>query len=227
MWSLSAIDLSRIETLVGQVGSLAQALRADGSSGCDSCSDAAADVMTAIDSAVIHEKHWPLSLRSHGLAIYFPQTSEEFAWTYNESVILLPAVTQWEEFLSDFYSSMAGSSVAQARAQAQECDSYYFEHVDLYDFCSKLAAATGGDSDGDGVPDASDGCPNDARKDAPGQCGCGVADTDGDGDGTADCVDGCPNDPAKTSAGDCGCGVADTDSDGNGVSDCLEELVGG
>jgi hypothetical protein len=76
------------------------------------------------------------------------------------------------------------------------------------------------DSDGDGVDDCLDGCPNDPLKITPGQCGCGVVDTDGDGDGVADCVDGCPSDPAKTSPGVCGCGVSDVDGDGDGTPNC-------
>src|SRR5207244_820970 len=50
-------------------------------------------------------------------------------------------------------------------------------------------------SDGDGVPDCVDYCPNDSHKVEPGICGCGVPDTDTDGDGVPDCVDLCPNDP--------------------------------
>jgi hypothetical protein len=76
------------------------------------------------------------------------------------------------------------------------------------------------DSDGDGTPDCSDGCPNDPNKIAPGICGCGVSDVDTDGDGTPDCHDGCPTDPTKVAPGICGCGVADTDTDGDGTPDC-------
>ena len=76
------------------------------------------------------------------------------------------------------------------------------------------------DTDGDGVDDCDDGCPNDENKTDPGACGCGVPDTDSDGDGTADCDDGCPDDPAKISGGICGCGVADIDSDG--MADCFD-----
>jgi hypothetical protein len=79
------------------------------------------------------------------------------------------------------------------------------------------------DRDGDGVGDELDECPDDPNKSAPGQCGCGNADTDSDGDGTADCVDGCPADANKTAPGTCGCGTADTDSDGDGVADCLDD----
>ncbi len=78
------------------------------------------------------------------------------------------------------------------------------------------------DTDGDGVGDAVDGCPNDANKTVPGQCGCGNADSDSDGDGTADCTDGCPADALKVAVGACGCGVSDTDANGNGVPDCLD-----
>ncbi len=87
--------------------------------------------------------------------------------------------------------------------------------------------ACGADSDGDGVVDVCDGCPNDPNKIAPGLCGCGVPDTDSDADATPDCSDGCPNDPSKTAPGICGCGVADTDSDGDGVADCHDICPGG
>ncbi len=78
------------------------------------------------------------------------------------------------------------------------------------------------DTDGDGTCDANDVCPNDANKIAPGDCGCGIADTDTDSDGTADCNDGCPNDANKTAAGICGCGTPDTDTDGDGTADCID-----
>ncbi len=65
------------------------------------------------------------------------------------------------------------------------------------------------DTDGDGVIDACDNCPDDPHKSVPGVCGCGVAQTDSDADGVPDCIDDCPN-------------VPNTDTDGNGVPDCLE-----
>jgi len=48
------------------------------------------------------------------------------------------------------------------------------------------------DSDGDGVLDCLDGCPDDPLKSEPGQCGCGQPDFDGDGDQVVDCLDPCP-----------------------------------
>jgi hypothetical protein len=105
------------------------------------------------------------------------------------------------------------------------------------------------DTDGDGLCDAQDGCPNDINKIAPGICGCGaldVGDADGDTvldcvdqcpgqddlldtdtDGTPDCLDGCPNDIDKTAPGVCGCGVVETgDTDGDTVLDCIDQCPG-
>lgn len=82
------------------------------------------------------------------------------------------------------------------------------------------------DSDGDGVCDAQDGCPDDANKTEPGVCGCGTPDTDTDGDGTPDCLDLCPMDPNKTTPGSCGCGNAEpgtacNDGDAGTVNDVV------
>lgn len=76
------------------------------------------------------------------------------------------------------------------------------------------------DSDGDGLMDCEDGCPNDPNKSSPGVCGCGNLDTDTDNDGMYDCNDGCPDDQYKMEPGQCGCGVVDHDSDSDSVADC-------
>lgn len=78
------------------------------------------------------------------------------------------------------------------------------------------------DTDGDGTPDPTDGCPTDPYKIAPGACGCNQKDEDTDADGTADCVDGCPNDQNKIAPGICGCGQKDYDSDNDGLYDCFD-----
>lgn len=71
-----------------------------------------------------------------------------------------------------------------------------------------LSAAPPLDSDGDGTPDAQDGCPNDPNKIAPGVCGCGAVDVDVDGDSVCDTSDNCPSvaNPDQT----------DSDNDGEG-----------
>ena len=107
------------------------------------------------------------------------------------------------------------------------------------------------DSDGDGTPDCSDGCPYNAAQTysdptcgcsglySTGSCGagCGYSDPDSDSDGTVDCFDGCPNTPSMTtpdatcgctpggySTGACGygCGYSDPDSDSDGTPDCID-----
>lgn len=80
------------------------------------------------------------------------------------------------------------------------------------------------DSDGDGVSNSADECPDDPEKVVSGICGCGISDADDrDEDETPDCVDRCPDDPDKSiSGGVCGCGVPDVDSDGDAVFDCYD-----
>ena len=73
------------------------------------------------------------------------------------------------------------------------------------------------DTDGDGVPDDRDQCP-----DTPPDCevdenGCAK---DSDGDGVKDCVDKCPNTPKDCPVDATGCAK---DSDGDGVKDCVDK----
>lgn len=116
--------------------------------------------------------------------------------------------------------------------------------LDCLDNCTEAWNPGQADGDGDGFGDACDGCPNDGRKIAPGECGCGVADADEDADDVADCVDncpgvanenqedtdgdgvgdvcdGCPDDPALAEPGPDGCGPDDGGGggDGNGNGD--------
>ena len=99
---------------------------------------------------------------------------------------------------------------------------------DASDNCPNVPNADQVDSDDDTVGDVCDDCPQDANKTDPGECGCGLQDTgsDGDRDGVADCIDNCPADPGKSNPGECGCGVADDDSDGDGAPDCDDECPG-
>ena len=70
------------------------------------------------------------------------------------------------------------------------------------------------DSDGDGTPDCTDGCPTVPNKVAPGACGCGTAEG---------CEDLCPDDPLKREPGICGCHFPDIDNDADGSPDCIDE----
>jgi OmpA-OmpF porin, OOP family len=72
------------------------------------------------------------------------------------------------------------------------------------------------DTDGDGIPDAEDGCPN-----APGPKetgGCPVA-KDTDGDGIPDDIDRCPLDPEDKDGFQDEDGCPDPDNDGDGIVD--------
>ena len=73
------------------------------------------------------------------------------------------------------------------------------------------------DTDGDGVPDDTDNCPNTPAGAAVDANGCIVV-TDSDGDGVPDNQDNCPNTPAGATVDANGC-TAVTDSDGDGVPD--------
>ena len=102
-------------------------------------------------------------------------------------------------------------------------DEDVYEFIDFFEFeGTMIFCAVGTDTDGDGVDDCDDGCPEDPFKSAPGDCGCGLEDLDRDKDGVADCNDGCPTDPDKTDPGACGCENEDTDTDGDGAADCVD-----
>jgi len=77
------------------------------------------------------------------------------------------------------------------------------------------------DSDGDGVKDCVDKCPNTPKDCAVDANGCAK---DTDGDGVKDCIDKCPNTPPNCKPVDKnGCAA---DSDGDGVKDCIDKCKG-
>ena len=71
------------------------------------------------------------------------------------------------------------------------------------------------DTDGDGVPDRRDDCPNTPPGRTVDASGC---ELDSDGDGVVDGDDACPNTPAGTEVDARGC-PPDADTDGDGVAD--------
>jgi outer membrane protein OmpA-like peptidoglycan-associated protein len=95
-------------------------------------------------------------------------------------------------------------------------------------------AACGGrlpppDTEGDGLTDDVDRCPDEAEDPDGFEDGDGCPDPDNDGDGIGDPLDGCPleaEDPDGVADGD-GCPDVDVDTDGDGVPDgadaCPEE----
>ncbi|WP_337871979.1 OmpA family protein [Ignavibacterium sp.] len=94
---------------------------------------------------------------------------------------------------------------------------------DKYDMCPDTPPAVQVDnfgcpidSDGDGVPDYIDKCPNTPKNINVGQDGCPL---DTDGDGIADYLDLCPNTPEGVLVDKRGCPI---DSDEDGVPDYLD-----
>ena len=100
------------------------------------------------------------------------------------------------------------------------------------------------DTDGDGVVDDLDGCPDDPKKIEAGNCGCGKSEEtvnidgqlyclypedenrDKDRDGVANNDDLCPNKAFKYTPGFCGCDRYDLDLDMDGIVDTCEPLDG-
>jgi OmpA-OmpF porin, OOP family len=76
------------------------------------------------------------------------------------------------------------------------------------------------DSDGDGVPDDQDKCPDTPLGITVGPDGC---PNDADGDGVPDSLDKCPGTPAGVTVGPDGCPI---DSDKDGVPDYLDKCPG-
>jgi OOP family OmpA-OmpF porin len=76
------------------------------------------------------------------------------------------------------------------------------------------------DTDGDGVPDPSDRCPNTPPGRDVGPDGC---ERDSDGDGVNDYDDKCPNTPRGAKVDSTGCPL---DSDGDGVFDGIDQCPG-
>jgi subtilisin family serine protease len=97
------IDLYHFAQLVNQNTSISQAVR-----------DAASSVMTAVSNAVIAEGHTASVGNSHGLSIYYPETSSDYFADY-ETDVLFTTDTQWDDFLSAILSSSAeGVTVTQS-----------------------------------------------------------------------------------------------------------------
>jgi OmpA-OmpF porin, OOP family len=83
-----------------------------------------------------------------------------------------------------------------------------------------FAPSKAADSDGDGVPDFQDRCPNTPSGVQVDRFGCPL---DSDGDGVPDHLDECPNTPAGATVNAKGCPI---DTDGDGVPDYLDKCPG-
>ena len=135
-YTMAAIDLSKIDSVVDSLGILAQHLVVYTETDSDAVKEYAGAVMTAIEEAVICEKHGARWEGSHGLAIYFPKSLDELNQAYNAGEVSLANDTAWEEFLYGYFTYEGGNGITEARAATQQY--YCKDHVDLYDFCRLL-----------------------------------------------------------------------------------------
>ena len=87
----------------------------------------------------------------------------------------------------------------------------------MIEACGKPMAKKPADTDGDGVTDDKDKCPNTPGGVKVDDTGCPI---DSDGDGVADYLDKCPNTPAGAAVDTNGCPL---DSDGDGIADYLDK----
>ena len=78
------------------------------------------------------------------------------------------------------------------------------------------------DTDGDGVFDDKDNCPNTPAGEAVDSDGCADSQKDGDNDGVTDDLDTCPDTPAGEAVDASGCAESQKDTDGDGVTDDLD-----
>ncbi|MEA1785654.1 OmpA family protein [Arenibacter sp. GZD96] len=112
----------------------------------------------------------------------------------------------FEDYLPRHFQHMAGISVRFGGTDT-DGDGIY----DKDDACPEVAglAAFNGcpDTDGDGIEDSKDACPNEAGSKEMNGC------PDADGDGVADKDDACPNEAGLAALGGC------PDADGDGVAD--------
>jgi hypothetical protein len=135
-YTMTAIDLTKIDTLVGTLNDLAQALVVYADSNIETIKQYAGSTMTALDNAVIYEKHGTRWSGSHGLAIYFPTEQSTFDPAYNADTVSLADNTAWEEFLIGSFTYTGDNWITSDRSETQQY--YCKEYVDLYDFCQKL-----------------------------------------------------------------------------------------
>jgi uncharacterized protein YhjY with autotransporter beta-barrel domain len=92
-------------------------------------------------------------------------------------------------------------------------------YVDL----ENLQAIFEPDTDGDGVGDATDQCPNTPVGAQVDSVGCAQGQLDDDNDGVANAADQCPNTPAGESVDADGCASSQIDADGDGISNDLDQ----
>ena len=79
------------------------------------------------------------------------------------------------------------------------------------------------DTDGDGVTDDVDTCPDTPSGEEVNETGCSSSQVDTDDDGVTDDVDTCPDTPEGETVDENGCSNSQKDTDGDGVTDDIDQ----
>ena len=81
------------------------------------------------------------------------------------------------------------------------------------------------DTDGDGITDPNDQCPDTPSDEEADENGCSISQKDADGDGVNDAIDQCPDTPSDEEADANGCAPSQKDTDGDGVNNAIDECA--
>lgn len=154
------------------------------------------------------------------------------AWDASEDNV---GVADYVVYVNGSMSSAVSASTAEITGLNTGADNEFFVvardpagNISKQSDTVKVAATNSVDTDGDGVGDSLDQCPNTPSGETVDTNGCALSQLDSDGDGVDDASDAFPNDASETLDTD-GDGVgnnADLDDDGDGYSDS-EELAAG
>jgi hypothetical protein len=146
-------------------------------------------------------------------------TLEPPGGTYNEGTVVSLTAAKASGYVFDYWTGDVADTFLAATTSTMDANQTVVAH---------FAA----DRDNDGVKDTADGCPDDANKTAPGQCGCGQAEIDTDGDTLADCVDPDDDSDGMPDSWEIANGLnplvndANLDKDGDGFTNLREYRAG-
>lgn len=147
------------------------------------------------------------------------QSTYRNVWTSSADIAEAQRILQYRGYLAAGHKSGTVDTLTRDALRAFQTDHRLRTTgvLDTETFAELLQHRAGKDSDGDGVPDPRDRCPDTpkgARVDANGCTG------DADGDGVVDGVDRCPDTPKGAKVDAEGCPL---DSDKDGVYDGLDQ----